>query len=58
MEFFTEANEAINNLEFLTEAEKLQLKTMVEMHNPPFDSWQECKGFIYEQAQIVCEGNK
>lgn len=56
MEFFTEANELINKIEFLTSEEKRELKTMVEMHNPPFSTWQQCKNFIYVKAQILCEG--
>lgn len=54
MEFFTEANEMINKIEYLTSDEKRELKTMVEMTE--FGSWQECKNFIYAKAQILCEG--
>lgn len=56
MEFFTEANEIINNIEYLTSEEKLELKTMIEMRE--FGSLDECKAFISEQAVIICEAGK
>jgi hypothetical protein len=56
MEFFTEANDFINTLEYLTAKEKLELKTMVEMSE--FKDWQECKDFICENAQSICEAAK
>ncbi|MBK8609114.1 MAG: hypothetical protein IPL84_04005 [Chitinophagaceae bacterium] len=53
MEFFTEANEIINNIEYLTSEEKRDLKTMIEMQE--FGSLDECKAFIDLQAPIICE---